>query len=118
MKTVFLGLFWGLLISAVLIAVGLYMLGSENSSKPEYTINKNNFDGSYNVSYSNSACGELGYQFKLIHEKDGYSSNSKMRKSNCKTSASGVVEGYIYPDANPNLRVFWTYVAGKLDYKE
>lgn len=113
MKTLFLGIFWGVLIFIVLALVGVYIFSGPNTN----SLDNNNFDGSYNISYSNDECGELGYQFKLKHQKDGYSSVSNMNKSNCKKYSYEGLEGYIYPKSKPNLRVFWIYTSGVLIYK-
>lgn len=97
----------------------LYVVGGEELSGPSasYSMSNNNYDGSYTVSYSDSLCGEYGYRFKLIHERDGHSSTSDTRKSNCKRLSDGSIEGYIYPTKAPQLRVFWVAKDGKLSYQ-
>ncbi len=79
---------------------------------------KNNFNGSYTIDYGESRCGNLGYAFKLVHQRDGYSSTSAMRKSNCKLNANGNYEGYIYPKKRPNMRIFWIQTAQGVTYKD
>jgi len=96
-----------------------YVVGGKESSSASlnYSVNNNNYDGSYTIPYSDSICGEYGYRFKLMHERDGNSSSSLTRKSNCKRLSDGSVEGYIYPTKAPQLRVFWVVKDGKLNYK-
>ena len=118
MKTLFLWGFCGALICIVLALVGFYILGGNNSKSSSFKLNENNFDGGYTISYTSPECGELGYQFKLKHQKDGYSSISKMAKSNCKQDSNGSFKGYIFPKSKPNLRVFWLYTSGVLRYDE
>lgn len=77
-----------------------------------------NFDGSYSIDYSNSKCGNLGYSFKILHQKDGYSSTSAMSKSNCKIISNGNYEGYIYPKKRPNMRIFWVQTTQGVTYKD
>lgn len=72
-----------------------------------YQGDKNSFDGSYSIPYSERKCGDLGYAFKLLHQRDGYSSSSNMNKSNCKANSSGRYEGYIYVKDRPSVRIFW-----------
>lgn len=79
---------------------------------------KNNFDGSYTIDYGETKCGNLGYAFKLLHQRDGYSSVSAMYKSNCKINPQGKYEGYIYPKKMPNLRIFWVQVGKNVTYKD
>lgn len=77
-----------------------------------------NYDGSYTISYSDILCGNLGYAFKQLHQKDGYSSVGKMHKSNCKKSPNGMLEGYIYPKTHPHLRIFWVQTVNGVYYKD
>ncbi|MCF8014666.1 MAG: hypothetical protein K9L65_03025 [Chromatiaceae bacterium] len=79
---------------------------------------KNNFDGSYNIKMEDSKCGNLGYAFKLKHERDGLSKQSAMFKSNCKTNSNGQYEGYIYPKKVPTMRIFWVETSQGVTYKD
>lgn len=79
---------------------------------------KNNFDGSYDIKMEDSKCGNLGYAFKSLHERDGLSSKSAMFKSNCKINGSGKYEGYIYPKKAPQLRIFWVETPQGVTYKD
>jgi len=96
-----------------------YVVGGKESSSSSvnYSVSNNNYDGSYIISYSDSLCGEYGYRFKLMHERDGNSSSSSTRKSNCRRLSDGSIEGYIYPSKAPHLRVFWVVTDGKLNYQ-
>lgn len=91
----------------VFISINLYASSSNN-----------NFDGSYRIPYSDMLCGNLGYSFKLSHQKDGYSTTSKMYKSNCRKNSSGLLEGYIYPKVKPTLRIFWIQTKNGVYYKD
>lgn len=91
--------------------------GSFSSVAPSSPrINNNNFDGSYPISPSSQPCGEYSYEFKLMHERDGHSSSSAIRRGNCKLSVNGKMLGYIYPSKAPELRIFWEASNGKVDY--
>jgi hypothetical protein len=100
-----------LFVSFLLISGALLSLNASASGN-------NNFDGSYTIDYGNMTCGNLGYAFKLLHERDGYSSTSAMRKSNCKIKSNGNYEGYIYPKKRPNMRIFWVQKAQGVTYKD
>ena len=112
---------FGILLTCIFaLLVYFYILGGEPSIKANAlkNTNDNNYNGQYNVSYlsSSSLCGELGYQFKMKHQRDGYSESSMMRKSNCRNLGDGTLIGYIYPANKPSLRVFWISKQGVLSY--
>ncbi len=106
-----------LLVLLLLVIGFLYYMGGEQPSSSAYR--NENYNGLYTIHYSHnsSLCGEIGFQFKLIHQKDGLSDLSKMHKSNCRDLGNGDLEGYIFPKSKPNLRVFWRYQNGYVNYK-
>jgi len=59
-----------------LIIVGAFLSFTASAA------DNNDFDVSYNIKMVDSKCGNLGYVFKLQHERDGLSSKSAMFKSN------------------------------------
>jgi len=86
--------------------------GSRNSKTSE------NFDNTYDISYSDKLCSKYGYSFKLLHQRDGHSNTNKMHKSNCKINNEGDYEGYIFPKANSKLRIFWVNEGGIVAYRD
>jgi len=117
MLKIFFGMFLGVII---LIIIGSLGGDVKDINSPSLGVNNNNYDGSYNISPSSSTgnCGGLSYQFKVRHAKAGRGSMSKMFRGNCRQNSDGSVEGYIYPKARPNIRIFWINKAGVLDYKD
>ena len=97
------------------LLVGLFILGSSSShsiQNSQTTIVKGNFDGTYNIDYGNSKCGNLGYKFKALYERvfDSTENPGRINKSNCKL-VGGRYEGYIYPVNKPEFRVHWKELA-------
>jgi hypothetical protein len=98
------------LIGALFVV--LFLVGSfsnSESSGSHQALDKNNYDGTYNVNYGNSTCGNLGYIFKKQYHRnfDTLENPGSIRKSNCK-SINGKYQGYIYPANKPYLRIYWT----------
>lgn len=91
----------------VLLVVADVLLTSESFSSSK-SFNKNNYDGTYNVDYGNSVCGNLGYKFKKLYHRnfDTLENPGSIRKSNCKL-IDGKYQGYIYPANKPNIRIHW-----------
>lgn len=102
---------WGLFLFGIVLWGYVGVLWVSEPSLPGvgvgYQGDKDSFDGSYSIPYSERKCGDLGYAFKLLHQRDGYSSLSNMNKSNCKANSSGRYEGYIYVKDRPSVRIFW-----------
>lgn len=84
------------------------LLSKSQHSNAQNAFDKNNFDGTYNVDYGNSTCGNLGYIFKKRYHRnfDEIENPGSIRKSNCK-SINGKYQGYIYPSNKPYIRIFW-----------
>lgn len=95
------------LVGVLFVLLNVIGVFSESSS-PHKSFNKNNYDGTYNVDYGNSTCGNLGYRFKKSYHRnfDELENPGSIRKSNCK-SINGKYQGYIYPANKPNIRIHW-----------
>ncbi|MCE2571863.1 hypothetical protein [Motilimonas eburnea] len=108
------------LFSLIVLGLGAlyYIGGQEEANSHSSRINNNNFNGAYTISYSNTKCGQLGYEFKRLHHKRQGSDTSKLFKSNCKLNANGELSGYIYSKSHPNLRVFWSEQNGRVAYDQ
>ncbi len=94
-----------------LVLISLLIIGSNanlESSNQSSSINSANFNGTYNIDYGNSKCGNLGYKFKVQYEKvfDKTKNAGRINKSNCKLT-NNRYEGYIYPSNKPSFRVYW-----------
>jgi len=106
-------------LSIIGLASAIALVSGCNQSSQASTSKKpSNFDGSYTIDYGQATCGNLGHQFKLKHEKDGYSSSSKMHKSNCRVASNGLFEGYIYPKTHPHMRIHWLQTKNGIVYKD
>ncbi|UPW20553.1 hypothetical protein M0C34_09970 [Agarivorans sp. TSD2052] len=112
--------FFKSLVVMMLLVVGFfYYMGGEEPNVSGSTYTATNYNGLYSIHYSSSSslCGEIGLQFKLLHQNNGLSNSAKMHKSNCRDLGNGNLEGYVFPKDKPNLRVFWQYRNGKVNYK-
>ena len=92
----------------VIMLFFISFLPVSQNSNIEQIMKKNNYDGSYNIDYGNSRCGNFGYRFKNNYERyfDETKDAGSIRKSNCK-SVNGLYHGYIYPAKKPHLRLHW-----------
>ena len=104
----------------VVFLIGAFSTGTTTQSKYEKIKINENFDGSYNIDFGNSKCGNLGYQFKNNYETvfDETENPGRISKSNCK-SINGMYQGYIFPSNKPNIRIYWQELTdGTVDLKK
>ena len=96
----------------VLILIGLF--SKTQSSNAQQKVDKSNYDGTYNIDYGNSKCGNYGYTFKTRYEGnfDNIQNGGKIHKSNCK-AVNGKYLGYIYLSKKPHVRIFWEEIKGR-----
>lgn len=106
-------IFFGVAIAMMAFVKSDHVKTSSVASK-----RNSNFDGTYTIPYTNSICLGTSYQFKLMHQRDGYSSTSHMYRGNCRRLSNGDLEGYIYPKSRPKLRIFWASRNGVVSYKD
>lgn len=95
-----------------------YLGGSGDFSAPDTARSTSNYNSTYTINLNDKRCGELGYHFMLTHQKLGYSKTGSMNKSNCRKDSAGNLEGYIYPEKMPNLKIFWVEKDGVPAFKE